>query len=64
MWFVQGILKLLKNENSMEELGKGQAGLPANKAPGAPWNPTTGLSAGPLGDQGKESEKMNKDVCD
>lgn len=24
MWFVQGILKLLKNENSMEELGKGQ----------------------------------------
>lgn len=64
MWFVQGILKLLKNENSMEELGKGQAGLPANKAPGAPWNPTIGLSAGPLGDQGKKSEKMNKDVCD
>ena len=24
MWFVQGILKLLKNENSMEELGRGR----------------------------------------
>lgn len=54
MWFVQGILKLLKNENSMEGLGKGQAGLSANKAPGAPWNATIGLSAGPLGDQEKK----------
>lgn len=60
MWFVQGILKLLKNENSMEELGKGQAGLPANKAPGAPWNPTIGLSAGPLGDQGSDEVRSEK----
>lgn len=54
MWFVQGILELQKNENSMEVLGEGQAGLSANKAPGAPWNPTIGLSAGPLGDQEKK----------
>ena len=62
MWFVQGILKLLKNENSMEGLGKGQAGLSANKAPGAPWNATIGLSAGPLGDQEKKWEDEQRCV--
>lgn len=38
-------------------IGKGQAGLSANKAPGAPWNPTIGLSAGPLGDQEKKARR-------
>lgn len=51
MWFVQGILELLKNEHSMGVLGEGQAGLSANRDPGAPWNPTIGLSVGLLGDQ-------------
>ena len=54
MWFVQGILELLKNEHSTEVLGEGQAGLSANRVPGAPWNPTIGLSVGPLGDQEKK----------